>query len=135
MIVLSCGKWQMKRRSGLTSSSECTPRFHSAFGSSPSRSDGHVAHPRHDAHAQHDVDRVGDFEPDLGQRRIRRSHDVGHDEHRPPAHRAFQHAVQLAVRLGGLRPVVGRAGFFLRRRADEGELLDRATSFGFERCR
>ncbi len=37
MMALSCGKWQMKRRVGSTSSNECTPRFHSAFASSPSR--------------------------------------------------------------------------------------------------
>ena len=32
--------------------------------------------------------------------------------------------VQFAVGLGRVGPVIGRAGFLLRRRADEGELLD-----------
>ena len=85
---------------------------------------GDVAHARHDAHAEHDVDRVGNFEADFGQRRIRRTHDVGNDEHRPPLHRALQHAVEFCVSLGGLGPIVRRAGFFFRRRADERELLD-----------
>ena len=82
------------------------------------------AHPRHDAHAQDDIDRIGNFKADLGQRRVRRAHDVGHDEHGAPAHRALQHAVQLAVDRRRLSPVVGRAGFLFRRRADEGELFD-----------
>jgi hypothetical protein len=28
-MVLSCGKWQMKRRSGLQSATECRPRLNS----------------------------------------------------------------------------------------------------------
>ena len=55
--------------------------------------DRDLPHARHDAHAEHDVDGIGDFEPDLGQRRIGRPHDVGHDKHGAPAHRAFEHAM------------------------------------------
>ncbi len=83
-----------------------------------------LAHARHDAHAQDDVDRVGDFEADFGERRIRRTHDVGNDEHRPSPHRAFEHLVQLRVGLRGRGPVIRWTGFLFRRRADEGELLD-----------
>ena len=82
------------------------------------------SHARHDPHAEHDVDGIGDFEADFGERRIRRPHDVGNDEHRPPAHRAFQQAVKFRVGFRGLGPVIGRAGFLFRRRADESELLD-----------
>ena len=81
-------------------------------------------HPRHDPHAQDDVDRVGNFEADFGKRRIRRPHDIRDDEHRAAFHRAPQQAVQLRVGLGGRGPVVRRAGFFFCRRADESELLD-----------
>ena len=83
-----------------------------------------LAHARHDPHVQHDVDRVGDLEADLGQRRTGRAHEVRHDVHRAPAHRAFEQAVQLRIHLRRLGPVVRRPGFLLRRRADEGALLD-----------
>jgi hypothetical protein len=81
-------------------------------------------HPRHDPHAQDDVDRVSNFEADFGQGRIGRPHDVRDDEHRAAFHRAPQHPVQFRVGLVGLGPIVGRAGFLFRRRADQRELLN-----------
>ena len=94
MIALSCGKWQMKPPLRIhieqaNARRDSIPPF--VCAAEPLDRD--LAHPRHDAHAEHDVDRVGDFEADLGQRRIRRPHDVGNDEHGAPAHRAFEHAV------------------------------------------
>ncbi len=81
------------------------------------------AHPGHYAHAQDDVDGVGNLVADFGQRRLRRAHDVGHDKHGAPAHRALQHPMQFAVGFSRVGPMIGRAGFFFRRGADEGELF------------
>ena len=81
-------------------------------------------HARHDAHAEHDINRIGDFKSDLGQRRIGRAHDVGNDEHGAAAHRAFEQIRAVSNRSLPARPIVRRTGFFLRRRANESELLD-----------
>ncbi len=86
--------------------------------------DRDLPHARHDSHAEHDVYGIGDFESDFRERRIRRPHDVGHDKHGAPAHRALEQAVQFRICLGRLRPIVRRARFLFRRRADQGELLD-----------
>ena len=83
-----------------------------------------LAHARHDAHAQHDVDRVGHLDADLGQRRAGRPHEVGHDVHRAALHRAAAEAVKFLVHRGGRHPVVGRPGGVRRARADEGAFLD-----------
>ncbi len=112
-MVLSCGKWQIQRRSGIEIEEGMDAAIEFRVGFFAQLFRGDRAHPGHDPHAQDDVDRVGDFVTDLGQGRLGRSHDVRHDEHRPPAHRAFQHAVQFAVGLGRIGPIVGRAGFLL----------------------
>ena len=57
-----------------------------------------LPHPRHDAHAQHHILGIGNFEADFGQRRIRRPHDVGNDKHGATAHRAFEQTVQFRIR-------------------------------------
>ena len=82
------------------------------------------AHPRHYLHAEHDVNGIGYFEADFCERRSRRSHKVGNDEHRTPAHRALEHALQFAVGRARFGPVVGWSRFFFRRRANQRELLD-----------
>ena len=82
------------------------------------------AHARHDSHAEHDVNRISDFKTDFGKRRITRSHDVGNDEHGPSAHRTFQKPMKFCISFPRLRPIISRAGFLFRRRANECELLD-----------
>ena len=82
-----------------------------------------LTHACHDPHIQNDIFRIGNLEADLGQRRIRRPHDIGNDKHRASAHRAFQQTAKFRVRFAGLRPIVGWTCFFFRRRADERELL------------
>ncbi len=124
MIALSCGKWQMNRRAGSTSNNEWTPRFHSAPRIVAEPFDGDLAHPRHDSHTEHDVNRIGDFKADFGQRRIGRSHDVGNHKHGAAAHRAFEQAVQFRIRFRRFGPIVRRSGFFFCRRANESELFD-----------
>ena len=86
--------------------------------------DRNFAHARHDAHAENDIFRIGNFETDFRERRIGRAHNVGNDEHGASAHRAFQHCLQLQVHLRRLRPVIGRTGFLFCRCANESELLD-----------
>ena len=85
--------------------------------------DRDLAHARHDPHAEHDINGIGDFEADFGQRRIGRPHHVRHDEQSATAHRALKQALQFCIRLARFAPVVGRAGFFFGRRTDESELL------------
>jgi hypothetical protein len=83
-----------------------------------------LPHAGHDAHAQDDVDRVGELDADLGQRRAGRAHQVGHDVHRAALHRAAAEAVKLFVHRGGRHPVIGRPGGVRRAGADEGAFLD-----------
>ena len=47
---------------------------------------GYPAHSRHDPHAQHHVEGIGQLDADLGERRAGRSHEVGDDVHRATAH-------------------------------------------------
>ena len=61
---------------------------------------GDRAHAGHDSHAEYDVFRIGDFEANLGERRVRRAHDVRDDEQRAPAHRSLQQSLQLRISLG-----------------------------------
>ena len=82
------------------------------------------SHARHDPHAEDDINGIGNFEADLGKRRIRRSHDVGDDEHRATAHRAFQQAMKFCVSFCWLSPIICRSSLLFRRCADESELLD-----------
>ncbi len=81
------------------------------------------AHPRHDAHAERDVNAIGDFDPDFRQRRAERTHHIGDDVHGAAAHRAVEPSAHLGVGLGGIAPVVGRTGFVFGRRAYKGELF------------
>ena len=83
-----------------------------------------LAHAGHDPQTQHDVFGIGDLETDLGQRRIRRAHNVGNDEHRAPAHRALKQSFKFRIGLGWVSPVVGWPGFLFRWCADKSELLD-----------
>ena len=82
-----------------------------------------AAHPRHDSHAERDIDAVGDFDADLGERRAERTHHVRNDVHRAAAHRAVEQRAELAVGLVRRHPVVGDAGVVLGRCADEGDVL------------
>ena len=86
--------------------------------------DRHIPHARHDSHAEHHVNGIGDLKADFGQRRIGRPHDIGNDKHGSPAHRTLQHSLELGVSFRWLRPIVRWSGFLFRRRANEGELLN-----------
>ncbi len=66
-----------------------------------------LAHAGHDPHRERDIGTVGDLHTHLGERGARRSHDVGHDIHRPPLHRALENTIQKLLGLVGSHPVVG----------------------------
>ena len=85
---------------------------------------GDVAHARHDAHADRDVERIGELHADLRQRRADRAHDERHDVHRPPAHAAVEQrrAAWRTPALGSIQLLVGPA-MSSAGRADEGEVL------------
>ena len=77
-----------------------------------------LAHARRDAQIGDDVGAIGDLDADLGVRRASGTHQVGHDVHRAPAHRAVEELADAL--LGGFRvhPVVGWAGVLLALGAD-----------------
>ena len=53
------------------------------------------AHPGHDPHTKNDINGIGDFESDFGQGRVRRPHNIWHDEQGAAGHRTFEQAVKL----------------------------------------
>ena len=77
-----------------------------------------------DAHARRDVGRVGELHADVRDRRAERTHRERHDVQRAAAHRARVEAQHLGAHLGGVAPVVRRAGVDLVLAADERAVLD-----------
>jgi hypothetical protein len=82
------------------------------------------SHPRHQAHADHDVWRVGDLHAKLRQRRAERSHRERDDVHRATAHASREELAQRFAHLLRVAPVVGRAGVVWVDRANEGAVLN-----------
>ena len=89
-----------------------------------------LAHTSHDAHVDHDVGRVGDFDAELRDARTQRAHRERNDIHRATTHRAREQTVQRAAHLCGISPVVGRAGILGILRADVGAILDASDIAG-----
>ncbi len=91
-----------------------------------------LAHAGYDLHVDGHVGAVAQFDADVGDRRAQRAHRERHHVQRAALHRALEQrggAVGLAglqqrAHLGRRHPVVGRAGVFLLRAADEGAVLD-----------
>ena len=83
-----------------------------------------LAHAGHDPHFDRHVGRVGELHADVALVRAQRAHRERHDVHRAAAHRAAEEPVERLAHLGGVAPVVRRAGVVLVRRADEGPVLD-----------
>jgi len=65
-MVLSCGKWQMKRRPSFRSAFECSPRVKSFRAAE--MVERHLTHPGHQPHVEGDVDAVGQLDADLAER-------------------------------------------------------------------
>ena len=84
---------------------------------------GDVTHARHDAHAQHHVNRIRQFNPHLRERRSRWPHQIRHHIHRSPAHRSRAQRPQPVIHLRGRRPIVCRPRLFTPRCADVSRLF------------
>src|SRR5260370_36154120 len=89
-----------------------------------------LPHARHYSHAQYHIDRVGKLNPDFGERRCRRPHQIRNYIHGSSLQGSPDQSVQFLVHLRGWRPVISRAGFFLFWRADEGVLLHPSNIVG-----
>ena len=111
----------MKRRSMSRSALECRQRVKSSGIAEMIKRD--LAHARHDAHVEHDIDAVGHLNPNFAERRAPGAHEKRNDIQRASAHRAGINFRQLVVGFGGGHPVVVRACIFLPLRADEGQVL------------
>src|SRR4029077_4484091 len=66
------------------------------------------AHPRHDAEADHDVERVGYLDAHLTTGRAARAHQIGHDIHRATGHAPVEDSPEQLLRLATVHPVIGR---------------------------
>ncbi len=120
-MVLSSGKCRISRRLMSRSALLCRQRVNSPPAPSCLRTA--IADVRHDPHVQHDVDAVGQLDADLAEGRADRAHGEGDDVHGAAAHGALEDLARPAVALLGRHPVVRRAGVFLERRADVGQVL------------
>ena len=77
------------------------------------------AHLGHDAHVDHDVGGVRDFNADLGQGGVQGTHAEGDHVHGTALHAALEEALQFGLHFNGVGPVVGRACVFFLLAADE----------------
>ena len=78
----------------------------------------------HNRHIKNNVDRVGDLNADLCERRADRTHRERNHVHRSAGVGAARNVVELCIHLSRIAPVVGRACVFLFLRADEGSVLN-----------
>ena len=85
--------------------------------------EGALPHPGHDPHVDRHVGRVGELHADVALVRAQRAHGERDDVHRAPPHRASEQALERLPHLGGIAPVVRRAGVVLVPGADERAVL------------
>ena len=62
------------------------------------------AHSRHDFHIQHNVDRIGDFDTDLRERRSHNAHRIGNNVHRSALHLALSNLFHQRIRFFRIHP-------------------------------
>ncbi|MPN09413.1 hypothetical protein SDC9_156703 [bioreactor metagenome] len=82
-----------------------------------------IAGTGHGAHAEDDVDGVGDFDADLGHERAGRSHQVRDHIHRAALHGAVEQPFELGIHVFRGHPVIGWTRVFLLHGANKGGLL------------
>jgi len=82
-----------------------------------------IAHAGHDAHAQHDVSGIHQFQADLAQRRAGRPHQIRHDIHGSPSHAISSQIIKPFIHFFGRCPVIGWSRLFLGLGANESGLL------------
>ena len=92
----------------------------------------HFAHAGHDHHVQNDIDGVGYFDADLGERRSDHAHGIGNDIHGLALHLALCNAVSQVIRLFGVHPFDDgmRHGILFVAAADEGSVLHAGNVVG-----
>ena len=82
-----------------------------------------LAHARHQAHVEHDIDAVRDLDADLAEARTRGPHEKRNHVERPAAHRAGINFRKLIVRLGWRHPIIVGARFLLLIGANESKIF------------
>ena len=83
-----------------------------------------LAHARHQLLVHYHVGAVGKLDTDMGDRAAQRAHAERDHVHGAALHAAVKQRLQGLAHLGGIHPVVGRAGIGLVLRADVGAILD-----------
>ncbi len=81
------------------------------------------AHLGHDAHVDYNVGRVGNFNTNLGQRRVQGAHAEGDNVHGAALHAALEETREGFFHFGRGFPVVGRTCVFFLLTADEGAVF------------
>ncbi len=81
-------------------------------------------HAGHDAHVDHHVGAVRQFDADVGDRRADGAHREGDDVHGAPAHATLEQSAQRFLHLVRMLPVVVGAGIVGIRGADVGAVFD-----------
>ena len=82
-----------------------------------------VAHARHDAHVEDDIDAVGDLNADFAEGRAMRAHEERDHIHRAAAHGAAKDFAELVVGLRRRHPIIVGSGVVLVLGADKGKML------------
>ncbi len=93
-----------------------------------------AAHAGHDAHIDHNIRAVGDFNADLGDGRTQRTHAERNNVHSATAHATVEQAVQRGAHFRWRCPVVGRASIFLVDRANKSAVFNPADVGGVRTC-
>ena len=82
-----------------------------------------LADTRHNAHIEHDVNRVGKLNTGFCKRRTDRAHGIGNDIHGSALVAVAGNIVNHFIGFFGVHPVVGGAGILFLFGADEGSVL------------
>ena len=82
-----------------------------------------LADARHNYHVKNNVNRVGNFDAVLCERRADNAHRIRNDVHRSALHTAARDFVRQLACLSGVHPVVYGTGVFLCRSADESSVF------------
>ena len=82
-----------------------------------------LAHSGHDVHVQHNVDRIGDLDTDLGEGRTNGTHGIGNDIHGSALVSTGSDVIEHFISLRGLHPMVGGAGVLFFSGADQSSVL------------
>ena len=85
--------------------------------------DHRITDARHNVHGKHDIDGVGDFDADFGERTADHAHGIRDHVHRATLHGAVEQLPHFGIHFVLLYPIVGRTGILLLSRTDDGSLF------------